>query len=102
MADPLYRADLDAVTASEWPELLGRFEDANFYQTWSYGAVRWGARNLSHLVLRRGGEVAGVAQVRILRAGFLNRGIAYLRWGPVCQLRGRELDAATLAPWRRH
>ncbi|MGO8697123.1 MAG: lipid II:glycine glycyltransferase FemX [Limisphaerales bacterium] len=93
MVDQPYRADIDAVTPAEWSKLLERFEDANIYQTRSYGAVRWGAKNLSHLVLRRGGEVAGVAQVRIVRARFLNRGIAYLRWGPVCQLRGRELDA---------
>jgi hypothetical protein len=96
MADQLDRADIDAVTAAEWSQLLGRFEDANIYQTWSYGAVRWGEENLSHLVLRRGGEVAGVAQVRIIRAGILNRGIAYVRWGPVCQWRGRELDPDTL------
>ena len=56
-----------------------------------------GAReNLSHLVLRRDGEVAGMAQVRIVRARLLNRGIAYIRGGPVCQLRGQELDAETL------
>jgi hypothetical protein len=95
MVDQLYRAEIDAVTAAKWSELLGRFEDANIYQSWSYGAVRWGEQNLSHLVLRRGGEVAGVAQVRIIRAGFLNRGIAYMRWGPLCQLRGRELDPET-------
>jgi lipid II:glycine glycyltransferase (peptidoglycan interpeptide bridge formation enzyme) len=92
MADLEFRAEADGVTPAEWSRMLALFEDANPYQTWSYGAVRWGARNLSHLVLRRGGELAGIAQIRILRAGFLNRGIAYLRWGPACQLRGRELD----------
>jgi len=96
MPDSPYRAEVDAVTASEWSVFLGRFEDATIYQTWSYGAVRWGEENLSHLVLRRGAEVAGVVQVRIVRAGFLNRGIAYIRWGPVCQLRGKDLDATTL------
>jgi len=97
MVDQLYRADIDTVTPAEWPELLGRFEDANIYQTWSYGAVRWGEKNLSHLVLRCGAEVVGVAQVRIIRPRFLNRGVAYVRWGPVCQLRGRELDAHSVS-----
>jgi lipid II:glycine glycyltransferase (peptidoglycan interpeptide bridge formation enzyme) len=96
MVDQLYRADINGVTEADWSQLLGRFEDANIYQTWSYGAVRWGAKKLSHLVLRRNGETVGMAQVRIARAGFLNRGIAYMRWGPVCQSRGRELDAETL------
>lgn len=96
MVDPLYRADIDTVTAAEWSELLGRFEDANLYQTWSYGAVRWGRENLSHLILRRGDGVAGMAQLRIIRSGFLNCGIAYMRWGPLCLLRGQELELGTL------
>jgi hypothetical protein len=85
-----YRAEVDTTCASEWAELLDHFQDANIYQTWSYGAVRWGERNLSHLLLRRGDEVVGMAQLRIMRFPLLRGGIAYLRWGPVCQLRGME------------
>jgi lipid II:glycine glycyltransferase (peptidoglycan interpeptide bridge formation enzyme) len=95
MGDPLYQAEIDAVTASEWSELLGRFADANLYQTWSYGAIRWGEKNLSHLVLRRNGEVVGMAQVRIICPRFVKRGVAYLRWGPLCQLRGQALELET-------
>jgi hypothetical protein len=96
MADSEFQVEVDRITAPEWSSLLHRFEDANPYQTWSYGAIRWGEKNLSHLVLRRGGQVAGMAQVRIIRAGFLNRGIAYMRWGPICQLRGQQLALPTL------
>jgi len=96
MVEQLYRADIDAVTAAEWSELLGRFEDANLYQTWSYGAVRWGEENLSHLVLRRHGEAVGLAQVRIICPRLVKRGVAYLRWGPLCQLRGHELELETV------
>jgi lipid II:glycine glycyltransferase (peptidoglycan interpeptide bridge formation enzyme) len=96
MVDNEFQVEADRMTAPEWSRLLKEFEDANFYQTWSYGAVRWGVGNLSHLVLRRGGQVAGLAQVRIIHAGFLNRGIAYVRWGPVCRLRGQELEGETL------
>ena len=71
---------------------MGRFADANLYQTWSYGAVRWGEENLSHLVLRQSGEVVGLAQVRIVCSPLVKRGVAYLRWGPLCQLRGHELE----------
>src|SRR5665213_1750409 len=95
MVEQLYRADIDAVTAAEWSELLGRFEDANLYQTWSYGAVRWGEENLSHLVLRRNDEVVGMAQLRIICPFFVKRGVTYLRWGPLCQLRGQELELET-------
>ena len=34
---------------SRGPEMLDRFSDANIYQTWAYGAVRWGAKGLSHI-----------------------------------------------------
>lgn len=88
-----FQADVDNVTERQWSELLDRFEDGNIYQTWAYGSVRWGERNLSHLVLKEGGTVCGLAQLRIVRPGRLNFGIAYLRWGPVCRRRDRALDA---------
>ena len=87
-----YITEVDSVDISEWSGLLDRFQDANIYQTWSYGAIRWGEKNLSHLVLRCHGEVVGIAQLRIIQPRFFDSGIAYLRWGPLCHLRGAELD----------
>src|SRR5690349_14718338 len=88
-----WRAEVDRVTQAEWSQLLELFEDANIYQTWSYGAIRWGARNLSHIVLKRDDEVVAIAQLRIVRPGNLGFGIAYLRWGPMFHRRGTDLDA---------
>lgn len=88
-----YRTEVDSVDASEWSGLLDRFQDANIYQTWSYGAIRWGEKNLSHLVLRYYGEVVGIAQLRIMQSRLSRSGIAYLRWGPLCQLRTTEPKA---------
>jgi hypothetical protein len=96
MVDTEFRVEVDHITAPEWSGLLKEFEDANLYQTWSYGAIHWGEENLSHLILRRHGQVAGMAEVRLLRPRFLPGGVAYMRWGPVCQLRGQELDLETL------
>jgi lipid II:glycine glycyltransferase (peptidoglycan interpeptide bridge formation enzyme) len=73
--------------------MLELFNDANVYQTWSYGQVHWGRKSLSHLVLKRSGEVVGMAQLRIVRPTRLNFGMAYLRWGPLCERRGRPLDS---------
>jgi lipid II:glycine glycyltransferase (peptidoglycan interpeptide bridge formation enzyme) len=86
-------AESDNVNQSEWSELLDHFADANIYQTWSYGSVRWGAKNLSHLILKQDGQVVAIAQLRIVRPSKFKLGIAYLRWGPLCQLRGQELDS---------
>jgi len=90
--EPEYKIEVDGVTESGWSELLDGFADANIYQTWSYGAIRWGRRNLSHLVLKRENEVVGAAQLRIIRPANLRIGIGYLRWGPLCQPRGKDLD----------
>ena len=52
-----------------------------------------GEKIVSHLVLKRDGDVVAVAQLRMVRPTKLNFGMAYLRWGPLCHRRGTELDA---------
>ena len=95
--EPVWQTEVDRATPEEWSGMLDGFEDANIYQTWPYGAVRWGRKNLSHLVLKRDGDVVGMAQLRIVRPTKLNFGMAYLRWGPLCHRRGTELDAEVTA-----
>jgi lipid II:glycine glycyltransferase (peptidoglycan interpeptide bridge formation enzyme) len=92
MESPGWQIDVDRTTPVEWVKMLDLFNDANIYQTWSYGQVSWGRENLSHLVLKRDGEVLGIAQLRIVRPTSLKFGMAYLRWGPLCERRGRPLD----------
>jgi len=93
MNQPNYKAEVDHISESEWSQWMDCFEDANLYQTWSYGAVRWGSKNLSHIVVKRDAEVAAMAQLRIVRPGGFKAGIAYLRWGPMCHRKGEEIDA---------
>ena len=54
-----YDVEVDGVDEQQWETLLKDFSDATIYQTWSYGAVRWGSENLSHLTLKCGDEVVG-------------------------------------------
>lgn len=93
--DGVWQVEVDRATPAEWSQMLDHFDDANLYQTWSYGAVRWGRKNLSHLVLKRNGEVVGMAQLRIIRPTRLSFGMAYLRWGPIFHQCGKELGADT-------
>lgn len=88
----VWQVEVDNATAAEWAQMVDLFEDANIYQTWSYGEVRWGRKNLSHVVLKRNDEVVGIAQLRIVRPASLKFGMAYLRWGPICQRRGSDLE----------
>lgn len=91
-----YEAEFDRVERDEWHALLQRFSDASLYQTWDYDAVRCGERNLSHLVLRRGGDIVAVAQARLVRVPVLGWGAAYVRWGPVWRQRRRAEDRDVL------
>jgi len=92
MGHSAYRVEVDEITASEWADTVCQFEDANIYQTWAYGAIRWGERNLSHLVLRRGQQTVAMAQTLIFRPLPLSIGMGHLRWGPLCHRKGTELD----------
>lgn len=95
--DSGWQVEVDRTTPSEWSQMLDLFDDANLYQTWSYGEIRWGAQSLSHLVLKRAGEVQALAQVRIIRPTPFKFGMAYLRWGPLHKRRERPYDLEVLA-----
>jgi hypothetical protein len=87
-----WQIEVDGSSPAEWSVMLNLFNDANIYQTHSYGAIRWGAKNLSHLVLKRSGDVVAIAQLRIVRPTPFKFGMAYLRWGPLFERRGSPLD----------
>ena len=87
-----YTAEIDNIDKSTWVQILLEFNDANIYQTWSYGAIRWGDKNLSHLLLKSKGEIVAAAQARIVKLPFLPVGIAYVRWGGMWQRKGRQKD----------
>ena len=77
---------------AEWNDLIQRFDDSTIYQTWQYGAVRWGEENLSNIVLRKEGEVRAIAQLRVLKLPLVRAGVGYLFRGPLWHRRGREAD----------
>jgi Uncharacterized protein involved in methicillin resistance len=91
--DGCYSVEVDAVGETAWYDNLQRFGDANIYQTWAYGAVTSGERNISHLLLRRDGRVAAVAQARIARLPIIPAGVAYVRWGPLWRRSGEEEES---------
>jgi lipid II:glycine glycyltransferase (peptidoglycan interpeptide bridge formation enzyme) len=90
--DAAYQVEVDRISRDEWEQVLPAFADANLYQAWTYGAVRWGEKSLSHLVIRALGEVKALVQLRIVRPRLLKCGIAYVRWGPLYQRRGQAPD----------
>ena len=96
-----FSLEIDRLTAPEWADLLPGFDDASVYQTWSYGAVHWGGRQLHHVLLKKHGRVVSMAQVRVVRVPRLRTGIAYIRWGPLFRLRGEPFDAGIVEEMTR-
>jgi lipid II:glycine glycyltransferase (peptidoglycan interpeptide bridge formation enzyme) len=84
-----YKIEIDKVDKIGWNEILRNFDDANIYQTWSYGAIRWGEKKLSHLVLKKGQEVVAATQTWIFKLPAVGLGIAHIKWGPMWQVRGK-------------
>ena len=78
-----YTVQLDKLNEESWYQILGRFNDVNIYQTWAYGEVRQGHGNVSHLILRKTGEIVAAAQIRLFRVPLMRGGFAYVRWGPL-------------------
>ena len=89
---PGYRYEIDTPDERTWHEDLRLFDDANIYQTWTYEAVRSGEKNVGHFVLRKNGQAVAIAQARLLRIPLLNLGVAYVRWGPLWRLSGKDRD----------
>jgi lipid II:glycine glycyltransferase (peptidoglycan interpeptide bridge formation enzyme) len=91
-----YTVEMDNVNEDQWNSILDMFDDANLMQTWSYGAARWGAAHLSHVLLKNKGTVVAAAQAVIRKVPLLGAGLAYIKWGPVWRLRGGANDPETL------
>lgn len=87
-----YHYEVDCSTERQWHEAIQGFDDASLYQTWTYEAVRSGEKNMSHLILKRDGQIVAMAQVRILKIAILKAGIAYIKWGPIWNLSGYGKD----------
>ncbi len=85
-------AECRPISKEEWDAILPEFRDANLYQTWTYAAVRWGEKNLSHLVLKDGPIPVGAAQLILVKLPVLGGGLAYVKWGPLWVRRGSAAD----------
>lgn len=83
--------EVDGQTMESWSNVVSKFSDSSIYQSWAYGAEHWSESQLSHMVLREDGKLVAAAQLRIVRVPFVPAGIAYLRWGPLCQLPNQDL-----------
>lgn len=87
-----YATEFENIDKDEWYKIINHFSDANIFQTWAYDAVRCGEENISHIVLRVADKIIAAAQARIVSIPVLGLGAAYIRWGPIWQLRNETAD----------
>ena len=83
-----YKVEIDTLDAEQWHQLLLEFDDASIFQTWVYGAAHWGENNLSHAVIKKDGEIVGIAQAVLIGMPLVGKILAYVIFGPACQRRG--------------
>lgn len=90
--DPGYAYEVENVNKDVWHDLLLDFDDASFYQTWSYGSILWGECNLSHILLMKSEEIVSIAQLRIVKLPLFPIGMAYLTCGPIWRRKSKNAD----------
>lgn len=91
-----YSAGIDSVSAAEWYGHVAAFSDASIYQLWQHAPGREGVQGVSRLLLRRHGDVVAAAEVRLFTIPLTDRGIAYVRWGPLWRRTGDAESAEVL------
>ena len=94
--DEGYSWEVDRIAKHSWHMLLLGFDDATFYQTWSYGERLWSNKGLSHGILRYNDNVVSAAQLRVMKLPGLKTGAAYLNWGPLWESRDRARNQTHL------
>ncbi|MGC8490544.1 MAG: lipid II:glycine glycyltransferase FemX [Syntrophobacteraceae bacterium] len=93
--DDIYTVEWGCSEGNAWYEIMGCFQDANLYQALAYDKVRYGARGVAHMILKRGNEVVAAAQARVQRVPGTRAGLAYVLWGPMWRRTGGSEDEET-------
>jgi len=85
-----YSGEVTVSDNSEWSALTSKFLDTSVYQTWAFGAARFGPSVLKHVILTRSdGEVAAIAQVAVLKLARCIP-VAHMYWGPLWRRMGES------------
>jgi len=87
-----YTVEIDNISRVDWSKILLQFDDANLYQTWEYGAAKWGEKNLVHLILKKSGEISAAAQIWYREVPVLGGGFAHVSMGPLWRIRGKGIN----------
>ena len=85
-----YDIEIGKYDKATWHDTIEKFDDACLYQTWSYDVTRARPENIDHLILKKGSSVVAATQIRIIKMPLFGNAIAYIRWGPLWNLKGER------------
>lgn len=89
--DDAFRVAIDTIADHEWDRIAGDFADIHHEQTACYAGLHWKGRD-SHLLLFRNGIPLAGARVALVKLPLIDRGLAYLRFGPFWRRRDQAAD----------
>jgi len=92
MIDKNISYDVKKVDNDEWNKILAQFDDSNIYQTAMFNRLSTGGKNLEQFTIKLENEVVSACLLRIKTVPLVNRGIAFLRWGPIFRKKKSEID----------
>ena len=78
--------------SNEWESILKLFRDSSIYQTDAFARKSLGGENIEKFIVYNDSEVIGAALVRLKVLPILNKGLAYIRWGPLINLNEEILE----------
>lgn len=81
--DDGYTFEVVKIDKNKWHGLMTNFEDYSFYQTCSYGTIKFGEKNINHLILKKNDKPVSIVQVIIRKVKVFKLEIAYINWGPL-------------------
>jgi len=84
------RIEVDTISSARWSDLLQQFSDASIYQTWPYEAAIHPRFTVSRLVVYKGDFAIGLVQAALAKIPIVGSGVAYIRWGPVWQVKNQS------------
>lgn len=92
-----YTAEVDCLDEKSWNEFLSGFTDAIIYQAWGFAAEVGNRHKISHLVLRRHGEIVSMALIKCVTMPWMRYGFASVFWGPLWRRQGKPVETEIFA-----
>jgi predicted ATP-grasp superfamily ATP-dependent carboligase len=80
----------DDLPAAEWDRLATEFADATFEQFGAFRGPQWGEDRLRRIAVFRDGHVAALALATVFTLPGLDRGLAYVKFGPLWRRKDRQ------------